>query len=333
MTSVSVEKKGKKRIEFLDYLKAICVLMVIITHYDWTDKSSPVFTMLINMAVPVFMIISGYNFAMSNAKKAEGKLSKMYSWEMLRPKLVRFLVPYLFVCVIEIVLRLAYGREVTLGRAFLEGGYGPGSYYVPVMMQLLFIFPIIYVLIEKNAKLGIFLVGSVNLFFEIAVRVFEIEKHDYRLSLGRYLLLVAFGCYLYLYPKSRIKTYQLAAMFFVGLAYIIAVFEFNYKLPLFRYWKTTAMPIAFYIFPIVVILFRKFYHSTIPGSIGRILTWIGQASYHIFLTQMVYFHFDFGGSIMQAAWYIAVPFDILVTVPIGLAFYELDNRFMRMIKK
>lgn len=85
----------KQRIEFLDYLKAICVLMVIITHYEWTDKTSPFFTMLINMAVPVFMIISGYNFAMSNRKKAEGRLGKMYGWEMMKPKLIRFLVPFL----------------------------------------------------------------------------------------------------------------------------------------------------------------------------------------------------------------------------------------------
>ena len=55
-------QEGKKqRIEFLDYLKAVCVIMVIITHYGWEDKTSPFFMMLINMAVPVFMIVSGYN--------------------------------------------------------------------------------------------------------------------------------------------------------------------------------------------------------------------------------------------------------------------------------
>ena len=60
-------QEGKKqRIEFLDYLKAVCVIMVIITHYGWEDKTSPFFTMLINMAVPVFMIVSGYNFAGEN---------------------------------------------------------------------------------------------------------------------------------------------------------------------------------------------------------------------------------------------------------------------------
>ena len=47
-------QEGKKqRIEFLDYLKAVCVIMVIITHYGWEDKTSPFFTMLIKMEVPV----------------------------------------------------------------------------------------------------------------------------------------------------------------------------------------------------------------------------------------------------------------------------------------
>lgn len=66
---------------------------------------------------------------------------------------------------------------------------------------------------------------------------------------------------------------------------------------------------------------------------GRLLTWIGKASYHIFLVQMVYYHFELGGPIMQAAWYVAVPFNILITVPAGLAFYEADNRFIRKMRE
>lgn len=321
------------RIEFLDYLKAVCVLMVIITHYEWTDKTSPFFTMLINMAVPVFMIISGYNFAMSNRRKADGKLGKMYGWDMMKPKLVRFLVPFFVVCLIEIVLLMMEDREIHPLRIFLLGAYGPGSYYVPVMLQLLVIFPIIYILVARNAKLGLTVAGIANLLFEIAVKVFEIDKYYYRLSIGRYLLLIAFGCYLYLHPEHRVKRYQMAAMFLVGLAYLVAVFGFDRELLLFGYWKTTAMPVAFYIFPIVILLFRRFYHSRIPGYFGMLLTWIGKASYHIFLTQMVYYHFELGGAIMQAEWYIAVPFNILVSVPAGLAFYELDNRFMEKMKQ
>ena len=329
----NVKASGTHRIEFLDYLKAICVLMVIITHYDWTDKTSPFFTMLINMAVPVFMIISGYNFAMSNCKKADGKLGKMYGWNIMKPKLIRFLVPFFAICLIEIALLVVEERAIHPLRIFLLGAYGPGSYYVPVMLQLLIIFPIIYILVDRNAKVGIAVAGVANLLFEIAVKIFEVDKYFYRLSIGRYLLLIAFGCYLYLHPEHRVKRYQMGTMFFVGFAYIVAVFGFNKDLMLFDYWKTTAMPVAFYIFPIVILLFRRFYHSRIPGILGRLLTWIGQASYHIFLVQMVYYHFELGGAIMQTVWYIAVPFNILVSVPMGLAFYELDNLFIQKMKQ
>lgn len=234
---------------------------------------------------------------------------------------------------IEIVLLLLEQREVHLLRIFLLGGYGPGSYYVPVMMQLLIIFPIIYLLIEKNATLGLTAAAIANLLFEAAIKLFEIDKYYYRLSIGRYLLLIAFGCYLYLYPDRRMKRYQMLLMFFAGLSYLIAVFGFDQELLLFEYWKTTAMPVAFYIFPIVILLFRRFYHSRIPGTLGKLLRWMGQASYHIFLAQMVYYHFKLGGPIMEAAWYVAVPFNILISVPAGLAFYELDRLCMGKIKQ
>ena len=173
---MSEVKEIKKRIDFLDYLKAICVIMVIITHYDWGDKDSPFFTMLINMAVPVFMIISGYNFAMSNRKKTGGNLKKMYAWEMIKPKLIRFLVPFFTVCLIEIVLLVIEDKHINPPRIFLLGAYGPGSYYVPIMIQLLVIFPIIYKLVEKNARLGIALSGAANLLFEISVKIFDMDK-------------------------------------------------------------------------------------------------------------------------------------------------------------
>lgn len=328
-----VKKSGSARIDFLDYVKAVCVIMVIVTHYDWTDKSSPFFTMLINMAVPVFMIVSGYNFAMSGRRKAEGSLRKMYGWSMMKPKLVRFLVPFFSICLIEMILLAIEDKNINPLRIFLLGAYGPGSYYVPVMIQLLVIFPILYMLVEKNAKLGIAVAGIANLLFEIGVKVFEMDKYYYRLSIGRYLLLIAFGCYLYLHPEHRVKRYQMWTMFLVGFAYIVAVFGFDKDLLLFGYWKTTAMPVAFYIFPIVILLFRKFYHSRIPGIFGNLLTRIGQASYHIFLAQMVYYHFELGGAIMQAPWYFAVPFNILIAVPAGLAFYELDNQFIRKVRQ
>lgn len=328
-----IKMENQNRIELIDYLKAICVLMVIITHYEWSDKTTPFFTMLINMAVPIFMILSGYNFAMSNRKKTDGKLRQMYGWKMIKPKLIRFLIPFFTVCIIEIVLLAMEGKNIHPARIFLLGAYGPGSYYVPIMLQLLVVFPIIYFLVERNTKLGIGLAAAANLAFEIVVVVTEMDVYYYRLCIGRYLLLIAFGCYLYLHPEERVQRYQMIIMFLAGLGYIIYALQMEKELVIFDYWSTTAMPVALYIFPIVILLFRKFYHSRIPGKAGELLIWIGKASYHIFLVQMVYYHFELGGKVMEASPWIAVPFNIIICVPIGLLFYELDHRFIRELKQ
>ena len=323
------EKIEKKRIELIDYLKAICVIMVIFTHYDWSEKCTPLFTMFINMAVPVFMILSGYNFAMSGKKKANGKVVNMYKWNQIKPKLVRFLTPFVWICLIEIVLLIIEHKTINLPRIFLLGAYGPGSYYVPLMIQLLVIFPLIYYVVDKNAKLGLILSAGVNLAYEVFVEISAMEKYSYRLCIGTYILLIAFGCYLYLHPEKKLKTYQMVLMMMAGLSYIIFIVLQDRNISLFDYWTPTAMPVSFYIFPIVVILFRLFYYSKIPGFLGTMLSKIGKASYHIFLVQMVYYHFELGGAIMKANPWIAVPFNILVCVPLGLWFCKIDTEFIR----
>lgn len=318
----------KRRVEFLDYLKAACVMLVIITHYEWTDKHSPVFTMFINMAVPVFMIISGYNFAMSNKKKTDGRFVHMYSGKIILPKLMRFLEPFFFICLVEIGLLLMENKSINLPRIFLLGAYGPGSYYVPLMMQLLIIFPVIYKLVEWDAMRGLFVTGMMNLLYEMAIVVWDVEKYYYRLCIGRYLLLIAFGCYLYLHPERRLKKWEIAGMLTIGLGYIVLVLQLRRHSILFPYWTPTAMPIAFYIFPIVLLLFREFYHIHIKGGIGRLLSTIGQASYHIFLVQMVYYHFELGGKIMKQVWYLAVPYNLVITIGVGLIFYRLESKYV-----
>ena len=329
-------QEGKKqRIEFLDYLKAVCVIMVIITHYGWGDKTSPFFTMLINMAVPVFMIVSGYNFATSNRKKADGNLEESVWLEYDETKadpLFAAVFCHLFCSKIPLVA--AQDKNIPLFRIFVLGAYGPGSYYVPIMLQLLVIFPLIDVMIAYNAKLGLAVAALANLAFEVCVIVFDMDKYYYRRehrkipALNRVWLLSVSAS-----GAEGKAVSDVDDVFLAGMAYLIAVFGFDKDFESFGYWKTTAMPVAFYIFPIVILLFRKFYHCTIPGFVGRLLTQIGKASYHIFLIQMVYYHFELGGAIMQTAWYIAVPFNILVTVPLGLGFYELDNQFVKKLRE
>ncbi|MEE1305195.1 MAG: acyltransferase [Agathobacter sp.] len=322
----------KKRIDFLDYLKAVAIMLVITTHYDWIDKKQYVFTMFINMAVPIFLIVSGYNYAMSYDKKTDGTLKQMYNLKIIWAKLERIIIPALVASTVELILFKVKGLDFDWINLYLNGGYGPGSYYVPLMVQLILMFPLIYIIMKVNPWFGLISIGIVNLLYEYWVVWSEIEKSSYRLSIGRYLLLIAFGCYMYMYPQKKLKWWILAPAFIYGL-YCQKYYLHEWpEMELFPYWRPTAIFIAFYICPIIVILFRIFYHSHIKGFVGDLLVLISKASYHIFLFQMIYYRFKLAGSIMDSEWYIAIPINMLITITVGILLYKGENWIRSQIK-
>ncbi|MCR5545894.1 MAG: acyltransferase [Lachnospiraceae bacterium] len=328
----------KKRIEFLDYMKAICVMLVITTHVDWPMKQTPIFDYFINMAVPIFMIISGYNFAMSSQRTIgtwEGGrkgVKTLYNINLMLKKLWRFIDPFLPICVVEIIILSIEGKNINLPRIFLEGAYGPGSYYVPLMIQLLVLFPILYVLAKKFPRAFLPLMAFATLLFEYYVVVSDMAKDDYRLLIGRYLFLIAFGCWFYMYPNIRLSYLTLVCMLVVGVAYLFLNRQ-GFDFYLFNYWGPTTFLTDFYIIPIVVILFRLFYHSTIPGWPGKLLVEIGKASYHIFLVQMVYYHFELGGPLFDLPLLAQVPINIIINVTCGIAFFEAQRGWNKFSKQ
>ena len=69
-------RKGRKKLEtqkrnhFVDVLKGICIIFVIFTHASWTDEQRVklLFPFWIDMAVPFFMLVSGYVYTKSFQK-------------------------------------------------------------------------------------------------------------------------------------------------------------------------------------------------------------------------------------------------------------------------
>jgi hypothetical protein len=83
----------------------------------------------------------------------------------------------------------------------------------------------------------------------------------------------------------------------------------------------------------MVIAFRLFYHKTIPGPVGSLLVEIGKASYHIFLVQMVYYHFELGWVLFDLPLVAQIPFHIVICVSVGIAFYEIQNHWRDITKR
>ena len=98
-----------ERYKSIDFLKGICILFVIISHYAWSEKERLIllFPFWIDMAVPIFMVISGFVCAKSYMKRKVESISEAYSFKIIADKIIRYSVPFVIAYVFEeIVLRL-----------------------------------------------------------------------------------------------------------------------------------------------------------------------------------------------------------------------------------
>ena len=92
----------EKRSNFLDIIKGLMIIFIIITHFRFAypdDYMKYGFFYWVDMAVPVFMIITGYLIALS--MKNINSLWQAYRAEIVIKKLLRFLIPWLPIAIVE----------------------------------------------------------------------------------------------------------------------------------------------------------------------------------------------------------------------------------------
>lgn len=331
--------ENNKRIYVIDYLKAICIMMVIFTHYSWADKKTPFFTLVIAMAVPIFMVLSGFNFSMSYDRKINSTLKEMYAPRLFFSRLRRFLFPFIVIFIAEIILHpIILNKHYSLRRMpflFLRGGIGPGSYYTPTVLLMIIVFPLIYLCIRRLSGWGVAIMTMSHLLYEVLVVVLGMEKSTYRLVFFRYLVFVALGCYFYFHSKDR-KRYPLTPlalclMFLVGITYNITHYQFHVRLPIFIYWPKTAMPMAFYIFPIICVLVKKLGTKKLPEILHNFMSGIGRASYHIFLVQMVYFRL-FDQLVLPGAHMVfRIAANFIICLSAGYGYFLLEGKLSKLL--
>lgn len=321
---------ASKRLSYLDFYKGICILFVIVTHYDWTNQQRMIFffPFWIEMAVPVFMVITGYVIAMSYQKHGYSLRNLYHSREILS-RWVRFVVPFVPVFIIEFYMAIVLRQETVsiLGavKIFVCGGYGPGSYYFPIMLQTVVIIPIVWKVIKKYRTVGIIGCFGVNVFFEIGKTIVNMSPAVYRLCVLRYLFILAYGVYLYYRKDSEWRLgYWIVGG--IGAAYI-ALFQYTAAEPLItNQWTTTSVFGVFFIIPIMKCLMK-------PNRLkNRLLEELGKASYNILLVQIIWY---WAGVqylyevIPTTAFRLIV--NIIVCCFMGVIFYKIESPITRRI--
>ena len=336
----------KQRNGFLDLLKMVSILMIIITHVSWTEaeRSFFVFPFLIEMAVPVFMIISAYLRA--------NKIEKIGFRAFISPKsslksLNSLLFAYLIVAGVEIAAACVLsGLDIGVSFAYIEspkqfilwflmGLTGPGSYYMPVMVQLIVYYPLIWLLVRKLRGWGLAATFGINLVYDVLVYQFSMPADLYRLLIFRYTFLIGLGIYLSMASGKKRDDILAAACLVLG-AFLIILNAYIRPFTLFQSWKSTSMLCVPFAYGAVYFLKKLFNHAPY-----RKIYVIGKASLHIYLTQMVFFAFG-GGKILSNVFgfmpsilngIAASVVAIAVCVPIGILFFFFEDKARALFKK
>ena len=306
------------------------------------------------MAVPIFMLCTGYVTAMSYDKK-HITFQEAKSKKQIVPKLVRYTMPFLWFYVAETILTFisvetgflqyisrldfpynagyADKRMTLLGTLvfFVAGGRGQhGTYYYPVIMQVVFLMPFVYNVVRKSAN-GLWKCFGVTVGLDVLVALVRhiagvnVSAGYNRMIALRYVFALALGCYMYIYRENlgKIKWF---VMFAVGVGYTFLVtYVPDYTPFVYTSWKYTSAFSMLYIAPVFVMGMKLFSKTQI-----RPIEELGKASYHIFMVQILYFNF-FAPLVWTAPKsvipndYVGMAISLVVCLAGGYGYYLLYN--------
>ena len=279
------------------------------------------------MAVPIFMVVSGFVYTKSFQKNHINTIENAYRVDSFLCKIIRYSVPFIMVFMLEEIVGNVTGavhHNITqIGVLFLKGGFGPGSYYYPIMIQFIFYFPVLFGIIKKYNFSGLILCAFINLFYEILKYSYGMNEECYRLLLFRYTLLIAYGCYLAMGNFNRHNILSVICMC-IGITYII-ICKYVRIVPLItNFWTGTSLWACLFIIPISApIILNK--------ASNRFVETLGRASYDIFLIQMVYYNgAGFIYSLVDKRW-MQLLINIVICVSMGLIFYCIETPITKTI--
>lgn len=312
-----------ERNRFIDVAKGVAIILVLFNHYEWAEGSfvgTHLYNWLVCMAVPIFMLCTGYVTAAS-FKRNGTDLSNAYTKKALLPKLARYILPVLWFYIAETILTFIFiktgfldylstldfayadgyanAKMTPLGTIafFFAGGRGQhGTYYFPIILQVAFMMPVIYRIVVRR-KSGVVVCFVITLALEVlkipvCLLLSElgvgsgVQYGIYRLLAFRYIFVLALGCYMYLYHESLGKWYKWLLCFAVGAGYIYLIEYTSYNRVIFTWWQNTSMIAVLYIAPVFLLGLKYLSKFSIKS-----LEELGKASYHILMVQILYFNF------------------------------------------
>lgn len=270
---------------FIDYLKGVSIVFVILTHSLYPIKDVLLFNLWGMQAVPFFLIISSSLFFRKGIPTTISfNLTKLTT---------RIILPYLLFSLVLASISIAVGKD-TYSSAIIalvhDAGMGPGAYYVPLYIQYYLLLPLFALLIRKS-KYPFLFTMLLSIVLEVLANHF-LPIWIYRLSVIRYLPLLYVG---FRWATKGItlnnKTFLLSL--FSAIAILILTYSgwrFNPLFCTFHPWEYANWICYAYPAFLLPFLFYALYQCS-SKSLNHCIERLGKDSLEIFMMQMGVFYF------------------------------------------
>lgn len=323
----------KKRNYNIDIIKGLAIIAVILIHSLSDELLLAIFSPLyIWQAVPVFLLLAGYNTAASFQRRGYVSLNQFYDISFLYSKVERLLYPFLFIWIIQVTahfLILDGLSLATMATSLFTGGWGPGSYFILVIIQATLILPLIYMLVKKNLTAWTIALFFISILVDAFCMLIDVPGSVYRVLVVRYIFVLVLGVWLALNPR-KINYRWLIPLALVSAVYIAGVYYEEWNFFIERFWQSQHAPSYFWTL-LLVIIGLKAYQFKAGNPVSRLLVKMGQASYHIFLVQMSYFWLT-EDSFGDLPMLIYVLISLTICIIFGLVFFNAENTLRKAIK-
>lgn len=277
----------RKRTVIIDVLKIIACLFVIRIHMNGS------YLPVVLLAVPLFIFIVSYNYTQSSFRHGGLTLRQWFSLNNLSGKFLRLYIPYLVFAICQCILMFALSAGYNVFNVIASlffGGYGPGNYYLLLMFQIILIYPFLLWANRKKPRLTLILCFVFYICYHIIMRfVFPDDPGDVTTVGGainkwgvfRWIFLIDCGIY-FCMNKDKIKWWQLVILAFLD---IIPFIMEKIGLPALY---IRGIPFNFLVIAIAG-LSIKYLGSMSFGKLNAAAAFCGNATWHIFLFQQLYF--------------------------------------------
>lgn len=312
---------------FIDFLKAWCILVVVFCHgFPYLKE---VGYAIWGVQIPVFFLIQVFHSYKRNPKPI--------NWTVI---LRRIVIPFLVIQVLIFGVKfIDLGRvefKPFLTSALVGGGYGPGSYYPWIYVQMALLIPLMRPVCDRLGKwksllLFVLLCESI----EIICSITNLPDSAYRLLCLRYIMLIWFG-WMWVH-EGIVMNIKMIVASIISLCIIIYLEYFGGDHEPWLYdtvWATHRWICYFWVSWLFVWMLHGVYRwLSCKAFVERSVRVLAAASYEVFLIQMAYYAiipFCRLAFITNVVMHYVIWFMLAFVVSIagGVGLYRLEKFFM-----